>query len=86
MHNNNLEVTMLVTSCVIYVRKEGKKKGRKEGRKGRQVEGKKKDFLFLSSCEELLTSASLLVTADWQLTKQNFQTYQVLDSFANLQI
>lgn len=33
MYNNNLEVTMLVTSCVIYVRKEGKKKGREEGRK-----------------------------------------------------
>jgi len=45
MYNNNLEVTMLVTSCVIYVRKEGKKKGRKEERKGRKVEGKKKESL-----------------------------------------
>lgn len=43
MYNNNLEVTMLVTSCVIYVKKEEKKKGgRKEGRK---VEGKKKESL-----------------------------------------
>ena len=85
MYNNNLDVNMLVTLYVIYVRKEGKEKGRKEGREGRWKGRRKKVFLFLSFYEKLLISVSLLITANWQLTKQNLQTYHVLDSFASLQ-
>lgn len=50
MYNNNLEVTMLVTSCVIYVRKEGKKKGRKEGSKEAKAGGREEERKSFSSC------------------------------------
>jgi len=65
-------------------RKERRKGGRKKGREGRWKGRRKKVFLFLSFYEKLLISVSLLITANWQLTKQNLQTYQVLDSFASL--
>ena len=44
MYNNNLDVTMLVTLYVIYVRKEGKEKGRKEGKEGGREEERKSFF------------------------------------------